>query len=193
MKLSITHQSSYSRGQLLLRTFFGWLYIVIPNMFLFVFIGIWADILTFIAWWVVLFTGKYPKSFFEFMVKLINWGMRVEAAFANLVDGTPAIGINGTSDKVSVIIPYPEKSSRGKLLLRTIFGAFYIGIPHVFCLIFRQIASSFLMFIAWWVVLITGKYPEQMHSFNVGTYRWSLRVGIYMSFMTDDYPPFTGK
>ena len=33
MKLDVTHQDSYSRGELLLRTFFGWLYIGIPHYF----------------------------------------------------------------------------------------------------------------------------------------------------------------
>jgi len=47
--------------------------------------------------------------------------------------------------------------------------------------------------IAWWVVLFTGQYPKGWHEFNVGTLRWSTRINMYMAFMTDDYPPFTGK
>ncbi|EAY30425.1 hypothetical protein [Microscilla marina] len=34
MKLYVQHQQEYSRGELLLRTFFGWLYIGIPYFFL---------------------------------------------------------------------------------------------------------------------------------------------------------------
>jgi hypothetical protein len=49
------------------------------------------------------------------------------------------------------------------------------------------------VFIAWWVVLFTGKYPETWHAFNVGTFRWITRVQLYMGFMTDEYPPFSGK
>ncbi|MFC2155921.1 hypothetical protein ACFLRB_05480 [Acidobacteriota bacterium] len=62
MKLTIKHQESYSRGELLLRTFFGWIYIVIPHDFALWLVGIWAGILSFLAWWVILFTGKYPQS-----------------------------------------------------------------------------------------------------------------------------------
>ncbi|MDE0471236.1 MAG: DUF4389 domain-containing protein [Ekhidna sp.] len=79
------------------------------------------------------------------------------------------------------------------MLLRTLFGFFYVVLPHGFLLIFRTIGSVVLQFLAWWVVLFTANYPKNWHEFNVGTIRWSTRVNIYMSFMTDDYPPFSGK
>jgi len=192
MKLSIAHQNSYSRVELLLRTFFGVFYIVIPHAFLLFFVSIWASILSFIAWWVVLFTGKYPESFYEFQVKMIRWSIRLQARVSNLSDGYPAFGMNGTDDLTQFDMNYPEKLSRGLLLLRTFFWPIYVGIPHGFILIFRTIASAFLQFLAWWVVLFTGNYPASWHEFNVGTIRWATRVNTYISFLTDDYPPFTG-
>ncbi len=193
MKLTIKHQESYSRGELLLRTFFGILYIAIPHFFIWFFVGIWASILMFVAWWVVLFTAVYPKGMFEFQVKCLNWLLRLQSSLMNLVDGYPAIGPNGKSDSVALEVEYPEKLSRGLLLLRTFFGALYVGIPHGFCLMFRGWATSIIAFLAWWAVLFTGKYPESWHAFNVGTLRWSARVQLYMEFLTDQYPPFSGK
>ena len=58
MKLKIEYQSSYSRGELLLRTFFGWLYIAIPHMIVMIFVMIWAKILAFLAFWVVWALGS---------------------------------------------------------------------------------------------------------------------------------------
>jgi len=193
MKLTIKHQESYSRGQLLLRTFFGILYIAIPHFFIWCFVSIWAGILMFVAWWVVLFTAVYPKGMFEFQVKCMNWLLRLQSSLMNLVDGYPAIGPNGKSDSVTLEVEYPEKLSRGLLLLRTFFGALYVGIPHGFCLVFRGWATGIIAFLAWWAVLFTGKYPESWHAFNVGTLRWSTRVQLYMEFLTDQYPPFSGK
>jgi hypothetical protein len=193
MKLEIKRQDKYSRGQLLLRTFFGWLYIGIPHFFLLFFVSIGAAVLSFFAWFAVLFTGKYPKAWFEFVVKCSNWGMRVCASMFNLVDGYPAFGLGGPTDNVAVEVEYPDKLSRGKLILRLFLGMFYILIPHGFCLYFRFIASGVLMFLAWFVQLFAGKYPESWHHFNVGTLRWMMRVGIYYSYMTDTYPPFSGK
>src|SRR6202007_483551 len=83
----IAHQESYSRGQLLLRTFFGFIYIMIPHMFVLLFMYLAAGILRFIAWWAVLFTEKYPKNFFEFQLSLMRWGTRVNARVLNLADG----------------------------------------------------------------------------------------------------------
>ena len=73
------------------------------------------------------------------------------------------------------------------------FGLIYVIIPHIFILYFRIIWGSILMFIAWWLVLFTGKYPQAWHEFNVGTLRWSTRITLYMSFMTDEYPRFSGE
>jgi hypothetical protein len=193
MKLDITRQDSYSRGELLLRTFFGWLYIMIPHFFVMFFVAIWAGILAFLAFWVVLFTGKYPKSWFEFQVKFLSWQMRVNATMTNLVDGYPAIGPGGTSDKVKLDVEYPESLSRGLVLARLFFGFFYVLIPHGFCLYFRLIAHGVVAFIAWWVILFTGEFPETMHGFLTGTFRWMTRLNLYMGLMTDEYPPFSGK
>jgi len=189
----IAHQESYSRGQLLLRTFFGWIYIMIPHMFVLFFMYLAAGILRFIAWWAVLFTGKYPKNFFEFQLSLMRWGTRLNARILNLADGYPAFGTSAVDNQIVVDVAYPEKLSRGLLIARLLFAFIYVGIPHFFCLFFRLIACYFIVFIAWWAVLITGKYPTGMHSFVVGTLRWAMRVGVYLSFMTDEYPPFSSK
>lgn len=193
MNLDIKYQESYSRGELLLRSIFGIIYIVFPHIFLLIFVSLWGSILSFISFWIVLFTGKYPQSFFEFQEGLFRWNLRVNARLNNLCDGYPSFGINGKDDFTTLEIPYPEKLSRGTLLLRVFFGWIYVILPHGFVLIFRSIASLVLQFLAWWVVLFTANYPKNWHEFNVGTIRWSMRVNVYMSFMTDDYPPFSGK
>ena len=66
MKIDIKHQERYSRGELLLRSIFGAIYIAFPHLFLLIFVSLWGAILSFISWWIVLFTGEYPQSFFEF-------------------------------------------------------------------------------------------------------------------------------
>lgn len=193
MNLTIQHQESYSRGQLLLRTLFGGIYIVLPHFFLMYFMMIWGAILSLISWFAVLFTGKYPQSFFNYQLNLKKWNLRVSARVLNLADGYPTFGLSGTDTNTNIELPYPESLSRGLLLLRTFFGFIYVIIPHGFLLFFRAIATYFLIFLSWWAILITGKYPQSWFDFNVGTLRWAMRVGFYLSFMTDQYPPFNGK
>jgi hypothetical protein len=89
-------------------------------------------------------------------------------------------------------VEYPEKLSRGKLILKTLFGVIYVGIPHGIVLGLYAVAASIVMFVAWWAILFTGKFPKGMFDFVVKYFRWALRVGAYMGFMTDVYPPFNG-
>jgi len=193
MKLTLTHQDKYSRGQLILWTLFGVIYIGVPHLVLIAIVGIWSAILSFITFWIVLFTAKFPESIFNFQVGFMNWALRVEAVLGNLVDGYPSFFPGGTSDSVKLEVPRPERVSRGLVILRILLGYFYVYIPHYFCLAFRQIASAVLGFLAWFVILFAGKYPPRWHAFNVGTYRWSTRVTLYLGYFTDTYPPFSGK
>lgn len=192
MKLKVKLQESYSRLELILRTLFGIFYIILPHFFLMFFVGIWGAILGFVAFWIVLFTGKYPQSMFDFQLGLLRWGLRLNARMYNVADGYPAFGVNGTDEFTTLEVENPERISRGLVLVRLLFGFFYVYIPHFFVLFFRAIFVNILVFIAWWIVLFTGKYPESFHGWVVGQLRWGMRISLYMSFMTDKYPAFTG-
>ncbi len=192
MIFEIRHQESYSRGELLLRTFFGYFYIALPHFFLLFFLSIWSSIVGFIAFWSILFTGRYPESFFEFQTKFIKWEMRVNARMMNLCDGYPAFGLDVEDENIKFYVPYREDMSRSNSIIKFLFGWLYVGIPHGFALFFRIIGVLFVQFIAFWIVLFTGEFPEKMHGFIVGTQRWAQRVNLYLAIMTDEYPPFTG-
>lgn len=191
MRIYINHQDSYSRGELLLRSFFGVIYIQIPHLFVLVFIMIGALFVNFIAFWAILFTGKYPRGLWDYMLNTQRWVLRLNARVANLADGYPAFGLNAKDDSSGIELEYPEKLSRGLAVVRLFFGFIYILIPHGICLMFLQIAALFVQVIAWWVVLITGKYPKGMHDFMVGVLRWAIRVNLYYYNLTDTYPPFS--
>jgi hypothetical protein len=193
MTLTVAHQERYSRGQLILRTLFGAIYIGIPHLVLIAIVGVWSAILSFITFWIVLFTARFPESIFNFQIGFQNWVLRVEATLGNLVDGYPAFFPGGTSPSVKLEVPRPDKVSRGLVILRLLLGWAYVVIPHYFCLIFRQIASSVLGFLAWFVILFAGKYPARWHAFNVGTYRWMTNVSLYLGYFSDTYPKFSGK
>lgn len=89
-------------------------------------------------------------------------------------------------------VEYPEKLSRGLLLLKVFFGWLYVGIPHGIMLWLYGIAVAVVQFIAFWAILFTGKYPKGLFGFVVNYVRWSSRVSAYMCFMRDEYPPFSG-
>ena len=64
-------------------------------------------------------------------------------------------------------------------------------IPHWIALMFIGIAAFFAIVVSWFAVLITGKYPQGIHRFVTGTYRWGTRASAYAILMTDAYPPFS--
>ena len=192
MTLSVQWQGSYSRGELLLRTILGPVYIVVPHVVLLGLAGIAVAVVGFLTFWAILFTGTYPRGFFDFQLGVLRWSNRLSATLYQMVDGYPAFFFQDT-EKVKTDCPYPESVGRGSLLLRAILGGFYVGIPHGIALGIRQIGSSVLVFLAFWVILFTGEYPERWHGFNAGTLRWNARMQAYLLWMHDDYPAFSGK
>ena len=94
---------------------------------------------------------------------------------------------------MKLTVVYQDHYSRSELLLRTIFGIFYVILPHGFILYFRTLWGIILQIYAWFSVLFTAKFPESAHAFLVGTLRWNYRVSLYMGNMTDVYPPFSSK
>lgn len=188
----VQYQQEYSRGDLLLRTFFGWLYIGLPHGICLFFLSIVLWFMSLATFFIVLFTGVTPPWYYNWTVQLQRWSLRVSARTGNLADGYPAFGMDATDDKTVFELPFWQ-ISRGELLLRTLLGFFYVMIPHLFALMVRSIATAFLSFLAFFSVLFTKKYPEYWHTFNTGTSRWATRVNLYLAWLYRDYPPFRGK
>lgn len=90
-------------------------------------------------------------------------------------------------------IAYPDNLSRGKLLLKVFLGWAYVYIPHGIMLWLYGIAVSIVTFIAFWIILFTGRYPRGLFDFVVGQVRWNLRVAAYLGLLRDEYPPFNGR
>lgn len=191
MKFGVKHQDSYSRGQLLLRAFFGWLYILIPHVIVLYILSIVSAIFSFVAFWSILFTAKYPQGMYDFQLNLQRWGLRLQARMLNLSDGYPAFGLTNTDPNIVIELERQETYSRGLLLLRFFFGIFYVLIPHVFVLFFLLMGANIINFITFWAILFTGKNPKTFHDYLTGVLRWAFRVNAYMSLLTDKYPPFS--
>jgi hypothetical protein len=67
-----------------------------------------------------------------------------------------------------------------------------LAIPHFIVLIVLGIGAIFAIVIAWFAVLITGRYPRGLFDYVVGVGRWGLRVQAYATLLvTDRYPPFS--
>ena len=130
---------------------------------------------------------KYPRWWFDFSRELTRFGARVGAYFLLLTDGYPS---TDEEQAVHLELDYPNVEADLNRWMPLV--KWLLAIPHYFVLIFLWVAVVFVTFIAWIVILFTGKYPRGMFDFVVGVGRWSLRVDAYaFLLLTDDYPPFS--
>jgi hypothetical protein len=70
-------------------------FLAIPHYIVLFFLGIAAFVCVVIAWFAILFTGRYPRSLFDFVVGVGRWGVRVSAyAFLLVTDRYPPFSLN---------------------------------------------------------------------------------------------------
>ncbi|MCH8815857.1 MAG: DUF4389 domain-containing protein [Chloroflexi bacterium] len=71
-----------------------WL-LAIPHYIVLLVLGILAVIAVMVAWFAILFTGRYPKGLFDFVVGVGRWSLRVQAyAFLLVTDRYPPFSMN---------------------------------------------------------------------------------------------------
>lgn len=69
-------------------------FLAIPHYFVMAFLFIGAVFSVVIAWFAILFTGRYPRGLFDFVVGVGRWGLRVEAyAFLLVTDDYPPFSL----------------------------------------------------------------------------------------------------
>ena len=70
-------------------------FLAIPHYIVLFFLGIAAIVSIVIAWFAILFTGRYPKGLFDFVVGVFRWCLRVAAyAFLLTTDRYPPFALS---------------------------------------------------------------------------------------------------
>lgn len=98
-----------------------------------------------------------------------------------MIEAAPAQSYPVTYD-----IEYPGELSRW-----LIFVKWLLAIPHLIVLYGLNVAANVLMFIAFFAILFTKRYPQELFGFVVNINRWSANVYAYAFLMRDEYPPFS--
>lgn len=181
------------RGWWLLKWLLG-----IPHFIILAILWVAYVFVCIIAFFAILFTGKYPKGLFTFNTGVLRWTWRVGfyAYQALGTDKYPPFSLDpDDSYPADLMIEYPEKLSRGLLLVKW----WLLAIPHYIVIAFLQGGvgngkqgglATVMAFFGAIATLFTGKYPEEIFKLVVGMNRWAYRVAAYASLMTDEYPPF---
>ncbi|MEO8511092.1 MAG: DUF4389 domain-containing protein [Chloroflexota bacterium] len=132
---------------------------------------------------------RYPRWWFDFARELARFGARVGAYVALLTDRYPS-----TVDEQSVHleIEYPDVERDLNRWLPLV--KWLLAIPHYIVLFVLWIGAVIAIILAWFAILLTGRYPQTLFDYIVGVGRWSLRVSAYAFLLvTDRYPPFSLK
>lgn len=181
------------RGWWLLKWLLG-----IPHFIILGILWVAYVVVCIIAFFAILFTGKYPKGLFTFNTGVLRWTWRVGfySYQALGTDKYPPFSLDpDDSYPADLMIEYPEKLSRGLLLVKW----WLLAIPHYIVVAFLQGGvgngrqgglATILAFFGAIATLFTGKYPEEIFRLAVGMNRWAYRLAAYASLMTDEYPPF---
>ena len=201
-----------------------WLWLIkwllaIPHYVVLFFLWIAFFILTVVAFFAILFTGRYPRGIFEFNTGVLRWSWRV-GFYSYWVLGTdryPPFTLSADVDyPARLTIQPPERLSRGLVLIKW----WLLAVPHYLVLsLFVRGGMGFrvdgtggtaketaetatnmvyqspgliglLVLFAALSLLFGGLYPRGIFDLVVGLNRWVMRVVVYSALMTDRYPPF---
>ncbi|MGW1782796.1 DUF4389 domain-containing protein [Streptomyces sp. NPDC002143] len=187
-----------------------WLWLVkwllaVPHYIVLFFLWIAFVLVTIVAFFAILFTGRYPQSLFAFNVGVLRWNWRV-GYYAHAALGTdryPPFTLADVPDYPAHLdVAYPERLSRGLVLVKW----WLLVIPQYIVVgIFtggwgwgwagdggwRGVGLiPFLSLVAVVVLAFTARYPVHLFDLLLGLVRWSARVIAYAALMTDVYPPF---
>ncbi|MBY8339208.1 DUF4389 domain-containing protein [Streptomyces spinosirectus] len=181
-----------------------WLWLVkwllaLPHYLVLVFLWLAFLVVSVVAFFAILFTGRYPRPLFDFVVGVLRWNWRV-AYYAYGALGTdryPPFSLSESPDYPARLdVAYPEHLSRGLVLVKW----WLLAIPHFLVLYLigggvRVVWSTggllgLLTFFAGVALLFTGRYPRGIFDLVIGLNRWAMRVAAYTALLTDEYPPF---
>jgi hypothetical protein len=176
-------------------------FLAIPHYIVLWFLGIAAIVCVIIAWFAILFTGRYPRTVFDFNLGVLRWWWRASFyAYSALgTDRYPPFSLGDEPDYPARLdIAYPERLSRGLVLVKS----WLLAIPHI---IIVGLLIGGLGFRGWpWgvglvgilvtvaavILLFAGRYNREIFDLVMGFNRWVFRTMAYIMLMRDEYPPF---
>ncbi|MGA5030348.1 DUF4389 domain-containing protein [Streptomyces cellulosae] len=181
-----------------------WLWLVkwllaLPHHVVLFFLWVGVVPVSVVAFFAILFTGRYPRPLFAFTAGVLRWNWRVAYyAYGTLgTDRYPPFTLADVPDyPAHWDVTYPERLSRGLVLVKW----WLLALPHYLVLGFFAGGArlawysggliGLLTLFAGVALLFTGLYPRGLYDLLLGLNRWVLRVAAYATLLTDVYPPF---
>ena len=135
----------------------------------------------------ILFRQKYPRWWFDWNLELQRFTNRVLVYVLLMDDRYPSAD---QEQALRLDYAYPDVPRELNRFLPLV--KWLLVIPHFIVLAFLWIAVFFVVIVAWFAILFTGRYPRGIFDFVEGVVRWGQRVVAYaFTLVTDRYPPFS--
>jgi hypothetical protein len=203
LRLDAALDPPLSRGRWLVK----WL-LVIPHVVVLALLWVAYAVVSVVALFAILFTGRYPRALFDFAVGVMRWTWRVVFySYGALgTDRYPPFTLRDVPDYPAHLdVAYPEHLSRGLVLVKW----WLLAIPQYVVTgllmgggtwFFQRDGSwhfqwgggliGILVLVAGVLLLFTGRYAQPLFDLLIGLNRWVMRVWAYAGLLTDEYPPF---
>ena len=178
----IQRQEEYHRLLPLVKWF-----LIIPHVFVLVFVVIAAIFAWIASFFAVLFTRRYPRGIFDFLVGVGRWIARVGAYLCLLTDKYPPFTTAVTpEDTVVYDVAYPEEGvDRWRPLVHWILIFPY----HLIAGVLGYLVGLITL-ISFFTILFTKKIPAGIFDMALNGIRWQARSSVYGAWMATQYPPF---
>jgi Domain of unknown function (DUF4389) len=181
----VTFEADYVERRSRLTTFFR-LILAIPHVIVLMFYGFAALVVIVIAWFALLFTGRWPQGMYDFVAGFWRYSVAVNGYLYLLTDDYPPFGPQVDDYPVRLNVAPPKHAySRLKVLLRII-----LAIPPYIISYALSIVAHVGAVLAWFAIVVTGRQPKGLQDMIVLGISYQQRAYVYMSLITEDWPPF---
>jgi uncharacterized protein DUF4389 len=167
-----------------------WL-LAIPQLILASVLRTVGQALTLISFFAILFTGRIPDGIYRFQAMQLRYNWRAVSYLFFLREAYPPFTFEMELDDPGDDPAVLTLAEQGELNRWLPLVKWLLLVPHFIALFVLVLVQGLVMFIAFFVVLFTGRWPEGMRSFVVGVNRWGFRVTAYLYLLYDEYPPFS--
>lgn len=143
-----------------------------------------AELITLAAWLIGVFSGRYEPGLAALPIACLRWEARVLTYAGLLRDEYPSF--LGGAYPMQFELTLQTRQSRASIFFRA-----PLVLPQVVVLYVLSTVWIASVALAWFALLITGRYPEGLRRLVIGLNRWLLRVVAYLLLLRGDYPPFS--
>lgn len=162
--------------------------LAIPHLLVVNILANLAQLLAFLAWVVIVITGRLPAGLGSVLLAIYHWEVRAQAYVMLLTGRYPPFAF-GEDPAYPVRLWGQLQTDRRNRL--SVFFRLILVIPHIIALLVLQLIALVVLLIGWIAAVITGRLPGFAHNYLAGFNRWYVRVGAYLYLLTDQYPPFS--